>query len=40
MIRAQLREGHRLAREAIERRGVKLNPRIAELRARQDADKG
>lgn len=40
MIRAQLREARHLAREFVERSGAQLHPRIAEIRARQDADKG
>lgn len=32
IIRSQLREGNRLAREAAERRGIGLHPRVAAIR--------
>jgi hypothetical protein len=35
LIRAQLREGNRLAREEVLKRGVTVHPRIAEIKARE-----
>lgn len=34
-IRAQLKEGNRIAREEVQRRGVKLHPRIAASRLKR-----
>jgi hypothetical protein len=37
LIRAQLREGNRLARETALKRGVTVHPRVAEIKARAEA---
>lgn len=36
LIREQLREANRLAREVVKRRGIKLHPRIASIRAERE----
>lgn len=39
LIREQLRNGNEAAREAVKKRGVKLHPKIAAMRAAGEAQK-
>jgi hypothetical protein len=39
-IRAQLREANRLAREEVIKRGVKVHPRVAAIKAARAAGQG